>query len=137
MKQRVKDFLRKGRKGGISRKLLAWYLRRTRPIIFYHGTSDVHATSIRGGIDPQIGSNFEGLSQFGEGFYTTTSKIAAQFFAENAVDIWGGNPIIIRLKIPGNIYRRLNGYEMTTSEYQQYSWQIPGYFITDYDTCAG
>jgi len=132
MIQRVQDFLRKGRKGGILRKVLAWYLRRTRPLTLYHGASDVHVASIRKGIKPQTGVNFEGLSQFDEGFYTTTSKIAAEFFAENAMDVWGGNPIIIRFKIPRNIYRILNGYGMTAEEYQQYSWHIPEYFITDY-----
>ena len=83
MKQRVKDFLRKGRKGGILRKLLAWYLRRTRPLIFYHGTSDVYIASIRKEINPPTGANFEGLSQFGEGFYTTTSKMAAAVYEVN------------------------------------------------------
>lgn len=53
------------------------------------------------------------------------------------MDVWGGNPIIIRFKIPKNIYRRLNGYEIQASEYQQYSWQIPEYFITNYDYLRG
>ena len=137
MKKWIQNLLRKGRKGGVFRKFLAWYLLQTRPLIFYHGTSDVHLDSLERGIQPQTGINFEGLSQFGEGFYTTTNKTAAQFFAENAVDIWGGNPIIVRFKIPRRLYRRLKGYEVTGSAYQRYSWRIPEHFITDYDYLRG
>jgi hypothetical protein len=106
-------------------------------VIFYHGTSDVHLNSLKRGIEPQTGANFESLSQFGEGFYTTTNKAAAQFFAENAADIWGGNPIVIQFKITRRKYQQLKGYEVTTSEYQRYSWQMPQHFITNHDYLHG
>jgi hypothetical protein len=51
------------------------------PLIVYHGTVDVHASSVLAGVKLSITDND---SDFGRGFYTTTSLRQARIFAENS-----------------------------------------------------
>jgi RHS repeat-associated protein len=98
----------------------------------YHGTSSVHADSIRRRIDPPTGANFDGYAQLGDGFYTTLDYEAAEYFADTAVANFGGNPIIFE------VYAR-NFDQMTGTVVQKQFWntrnriRMPQEYIDNYD----
>jgi hypothetical protein len=133
----ISNLLRSGKKGGFRRNLLAIYLRKIHPVTLYHGTSDVYVPSIRSGIKTMTGVNFRGRSQFGEGFYLTRLKIAAQYFADIAAQNTGGKPEILRFKIPRNAFKKLKGYETIGAEYREFSWRMPSRFIENFDYLSG
>jgi hypothetical protein len=93
----------------------------------YHGTSSVHEASIRQGINPPTGANFGGYSQLGEGFYITPEREAAEYFANQAVQNVGGEPVVLRVFARG--FERMSGASVPESLW----WKVSSTYITDYD----
>jgi RHS repeat-associated protein len=63
-----------------------------------HGTSSNFVESITKRVNPPTpGANFGGRAQFGEGFYTSTDRLAAQYFANTSVVNSGGNASYLRI----------------------------------------
>jgi hypothetical protein len=71
-------------------------------LVGYHGTSSIHVPSLLRGIKDFSGANFRGWSQLGRGFYTTTDREAAQWFAEQAVEnARAGTPTTVEVYVQG------------------------------------
>lgn len=69
------------------------------PLIVYHGTLNIHTKAIQGKVDL---SSCDENSDFGKGFYTTTSLAQARVFAENVVRRsmpTSARPAVIRFEI--------------------------------------
>jgi Protein of unknown function (DUF3990) len=67
------------------------------PLTLFHGTLAVHITSIEHGVDLRWVSR---NSDFGRGFYTTTSQHQARFWAEEQARRAGrGEPAIARFVV--------------------------------------
>jgi hypothetical protein len=69
-------------------------------IVLFHGTLDVHVASILQAVDPTV-CNY--LTDFGRGFYTTTSRQQAERWANDlAIQTPGGVPAVIRFTVERN-----------------------------------
>jgi hypothetical protein len=68
------------------------------PLTLFHGTLAAHITSIEHGVELRRVRRY---SDFGRGFYTTTSQRQARFWAEEQVRRVGiGEPAIARFVVP-------------------------------------
>jgi hypothetical protein len=99
----------------------------TLTFVGYHGTSSVHVPAIRAGIRPRTGLNFAGGSQLGAGFYVTGDAVTAQRFAEFAVAIVGGVPVV--LDVYARAFDQMQGTVVPAGEW----WRINPRYITDFD----
>ena len=69
----------------------------------WHGTSDIYKKMIEsGGIDPKKFT----FGALGEGFYTTPDQKIARLYAEQAAELSGGKPAIVRLSVPTDVLKQ-------------------------------
>lgn len=77
------------------------------PLVVYHGTLDLHVSSILAGIDLDMADND---SDFGRGFYTTTRLDQALVFAQTSKrlsDIGGVKPAVVKFTVDRDVLAQL------------------------------
>lgn len=100
----------------------------------YHGTSSTFAPSIRNGVRPPTGANFDGKSQLGEGFYTTMDDEAAYMFAQHAAGKHGGDPVLMPVYARG--YNNMTGTSVPEYANNRRLWwniQPDSPYVTNFD----
>lgn len=75
-------------------------------IVLYHGTTESDLLSIMHGVDLRVCRH---LSDFGRGFYTTTSRLAAERWARNQANLSGRAPAVIRFEVERHALAGLDG----------------------------
>jgi hypothetical protein len=68
-------------------------------ILLYHGTSDLWTASILQAVDLR---QAQPLTDFGQGFYTTTNLDQARRWANDVARTWGGSPAVIEFDVERN-----------------------------------
>ena len=101
-------------------------------IELYHGTLDVHVASILQQVDLSV---CRSLTDFGRGFYTTTSFPQAQQWAQNlALQGQAGGPAVVRFAVERNdlaqldclVFVRGTPHTVDYWSFVQYCRTIPG-----------
>lgn len=104
----LNGWLRAGSQGELRRNVLAWRMNRFRnnSTVFYHGTNTAGAAGIRGtGINPLYGRP---CLDFGQGFYTTTSRFHAVERAQWMARYAGGSAEILTFRVANRSLGRLS-----------------------------
>jgi hypothetical protein len=97
----------------------------------YHGTSSVHVDSILEEINPPANGNFGGYAQLGEGFYTSTERETAEYFANVAARNSGGDPAIV--EIYARNFDQMNGVVVEPHHWNNERDYMPPRYIDNYD----